>query len=154
MIERPASVTRAVQVLVALCVGAGLTALLVWVYREDLVLAWAEGNPGAREILRDGGIEAVEANLQVPGFVPVVLTSYVTFLMLVWVFGVFFAGGFTWGRVGLGGVALFGAFLAVLCIASGIPLLFEVLSGVMVALCVALLWYLVHPDTRRWFKQV
>ncbi len=154
MNDRPVAVTRALQTLVALCVGAGVVTLLVWVFREDLVLAWAEGNPGARAILRDGGLEAVEANLNVPGFVPVVLTSYLVFLMLAWVFAVFFWGGFAWGRVCLVGVAVFGIFLAVLAVASGIPTLFEVLCGGVVLLCGAQLFYLLHPQTSRWFREV
>lgn len=154
MLERPTSVNRALQALGALCVGAVVITLLVWLRRDDLVLAWAEGNPGARKILREGGIEAVEANLSVPGFVPVVLTSCLVFLMLAWVFGIFFAGGFTWGRVCLAFTAAFGAFLAVLTVASGIPTLFEVLSGVMVVICGVLLWYLFHPATSRWFREV
>ena len=154
MIDRPVAVNRALQTLVALCVAVGVVTLLVWVYREDLVLAWAEGNPGARAILRDGGLEAVEANLIVPGFVPVVLTSYLVFLMLVWVFAVFFWGGFTWGRVCLVTVALFGIFLAVLAVASGIPTLFEVLCGAVVVLCGVHLFFLLHPQTTRWFREV
>lgn len=153
MLERPTSVTRALQALAALCVAAGIFTLLVVVRRDELVLAWAEGNPGARAILRDGGIEAVEANLVVPGFVPVVVTSFVTFLCLVGVFAVFFKGGFTWGRVCLGVIALFGVFLAVLGIASDIPTLFDVLAAGLVALCLWLLFELFRPQTSHWLRQ-
>ncbi|MFC6153302.1 hypothetical protein [Nocardioides yefusunii] len=154
MIERPSTVRGALAATWVLSAAAGVVTLLVWIMRDDLVLAWAEGNRSARAILREGGIEAVEANLEVPGFVPVVVTSYVVLLMLVAVFAVFFAGGFRWGQIGLAAVALFGAFLAVLCIASGIPVLFEVLSGVMIALCLGLLVLLLHPRTLGWLREV
>lgn len=154
MIERPSTVRAALATTWVVSAAAGLVTLLVWILRDDLVLAWAEGNRSARAILREGGIEAVEANLQVPGFVPVVVTSYVVLLMLVAVFAVFFAGGFRWGQLGLVAVALFGAFLAVLCIASGIPPLFDALSGVMIALCAVLLVFLLHPKTFAWLRVV
>ncbi|QCC77008.1 hypothetical protein [Nocardioides daphniae] len=104
--------------------------------------------------MREGGIEAVETTLSVPGFVPVVVTSFVVLLMLLGVMAVFFREGFTWARVCLGVIAVFGIFLAVLSIASGIPTLFTVLSGVMIVLCVLLLVFLLHPSTTRYFREV
>lgn len=153
MIERPSSVDNALRVVLAISVVSGVITLLTWVFRTDLVLAWAEGNAGARALLREGGIEAVEASLTVPGFVPVVVTSFVVLLMLLGVMAVFFREGFTWARICLGSVAVFGVFLAVLSIASGIPTLFEVLSGVMVVLCVLLLVFLLHPSTGRYCRE-
>lgn len=154
MTERPSSVDHALHVVLGLSAVAGLITLLTWVFRSDLVVAWAEGNAGARELMREGGIEAVEASLSVPGFVPVVVTSFVVLLMLLGVMAVFFREGFTWARICLGVIAVFGIFLAVLCIATGIPTLFSVLSGVMIVLCVLLLVFLLHPDTTRYFREV
>lgn len=153
MIDRPSTVDNALRVVVALSVLSGLITLLAWVFRTDLVLAWAEGNAGARQLLREGGIEAVEESLTVPGFVPVIVTSFVVLLMLLGVLGVFFREGFTWARICLATIALFGAFLAVLSIASGIPTLFEVLSGVAVVLCLVLLGLLLHPHTGRYCRE-
>ena len=154
MIERPSSVDQALRVVAALSVMAGVITLLTWVFRSDLVLAWAEGNSGARRILREGGLEAVEETLTVPGFVPVMVTSFVIFLMLVGVMSAFFKEGFTWARICLGVIGVFGIFLAVLCIGSGIPTLFVVLSVVMVVLCLLLLFFLLHRDTSRYFREI
>lgn len=154
MTDRPASVTLTLRVLAALTALAGAITVLTWALREELVLAWAEGNASAARLLSEGGVEAVEETLQVPAFVPVVVTSFVTLVMLVWVFAAFFREGFTWARICLGAVALFGAFMAVLAIASGIPLLFDVLSALAALLCVALLVLLVHPQTTRYFREV
>lgn len=153
MIDRPSSVDNALRVVAALAVFSGVITLLTWIFRTDLVLAWAEGNAGARQLLREGGIEAVEESLTVPGFVPVVVTSFVVLLMLLGVLAVFFREGFTWARICLAGIAVFGGFLAVLSIASGIPPLFEVLSGVVVLLCVLLLVFLLHPSTGRYCRE-
>ena len=154
MIDRPASVTRTLYTLTALTGVAGLVTILSAVMRRDLVLAWAEGNAGASVILREQGLDAVEETLTVPAFVPVVATGFVVLVMLLWVMGAFFKEGFTWARVCLVVFAVFGVFLAVLCIWSGIPTLFEVLAGVMVVLCVLLLFFLLHKDTSRYFREV
>ena len=61
---------RCLGVLVALM---GLGALLTILLQDELIEAWAEGNPGAREILREGGVEALKASsMSVPAFAPVV----------------------------------------------------------------------------------
>lgn len=153
MIERPSSVDNALRLVLALAVVSGVITLLTWVFRTDLVLAWAEGNAGARRLLREGGIAAVEESLTVPGFVPVVVTSFVVLLMLLGVMAVFFREGFTWARICLALVAVFGIFLAVLCIASGIPTLFVVLSVVTIVLCALLLFFLLHPSTARYCRE-
>lgn len=154
MTERPASVTLALRVLAALVALSGAITVLTWAMREELVLAWAEGNVSAARILAEGGVEAVEETLTVPAFVPVVITSFVTLVMLVWVLAAFFKEGFTWARISLATIALFGAFMAVLAIGSGIPVLFEVLSGMAALLCVALLVLLLHPQTTKYFREV
>lgn len=154
MIVRPSSVILAVRVALALLVTAGITTLLTWWRREDLLTSWAEGNAGARVILREGGLEAVESTLAVPAFVPVAITSFVVLAMLVGVLLAFFVEGFGWARLSLAVIALFGIFLAVLCVASGIPTLFVVMSVLMVILCLALLVLLFHRDTNRYFREV
>lgn len=154
MTDRPVSVTLTLRVLWMLTALAGVITVLVWALRDDLVLAWAEGNASASRLLAEGGLEAVEESLRVPAFVPVVVTSFVTFLMLVWVLAGFFKEGFTWARICLGAIALFGAFMAVLAIGSDIPLLFDVLSGFAAVLSLALLVLLLHPQTTRFCREV
>ena len=154
MIERPSSVDRALRVVAALSVTAGVITALTWVFHSDLVLAWAEGNANARRVLADGGLQAVKEMPSLPSFVPVVVTSLMIFLMLVGVMAAFFKEGFTWARVCLGVIAVFGIFLAVLSIGSGIPVLFAVLSVVMIVLCLLLLFFLLHRDTSRYFREI
>ncbi|WP_110181611.1 hypothetical protein [Nocardioides solisilvae] len=154
MIVRPPSVILAARVAVALLLAAAVTTVLTWWRREDLLTSWAEGNAGARAILAEGGLAAVEETLAVPAFVPVTVTSFVVLVMLVGVLLAFFVEGFGWARLALAVIALFGVFLAVLCVASGIPTLFVVMSVVMVLLCLALLVLLFHKDTNRYFREV
>lgn len=149
---RPATVTNAVRVLVLLVAVAGVTTILIWVRRDDLVRSWAEGNRTARDVLARGGLEAVESTLTVPGIVPIALTSFVVFVSLAWVLGVFFAEGFAWARWSLAVTALFAIFAAVLCIGSGIPALFVGLSLLISAICLVLLVLLFHKDTNDYLK--
>jgi hypothetical protein len=153
MIVRPQSVVLATRVALALLVAAGITTVLAWWRREALLTSWAEGNAGARAILREGGLEAVESSLAVPAFVPVTVTSFVVLTMLVGTLLGFFVEGFGWARLSLAVVALFGIFLAVLCVSSGIPTLFVVVSVVSVLLCLALLVLLFHKDTNRFVRE-
>lgn len=152
MTVRPASVTRAVRALVLLVVLTGVTTLLIWVRRDDLVRSWAEGNQTASELLSQGGLEAVEETLTVPGIVPIAVASYVTFVGLVWVLGVFFAEGFGWARWSLAVTALFTVFAAVLCVVSGIPALFVGAAVVVSVVCVVFLVLLFHPDTNAYIR--
>ncbi len=153
MTVRPLSVILATRVALALVVVAGVTTVLTWWREKDLLTSWAEGNAGARRILRDGGLEAVEASLAVPAFVPVAVTSFVVFTMLVGVLLAFFVEGFEWARISLAVIALFGVFLAVVCVASGIPTLFVVMAVLIVLLCLALLVLLFHKDTHRFVRE-
>lgn len=153
MTVRPASVTRAVRVLVLLVVATGVTTFLVWVRRDDLIRSWAEGNRTARELLAQGGLESVEQTLTVPGIVPIAVASYVTFVALVWVLGVFFAEGFNWARWSLAVTTLFTIFTAVLCVLSGIPALFVGAAVVVSVVCLLFLVLLFHKDTNAYIRQ-
>ncbi|WP_104107339.1 hypothetical protein [Nocardioides sp. 616] len=153
MIVRPASVNRVTLVALALVLTAGVITVLTWVFSDDLLTSWAEGNSGARVILQEGGLDAVRETLTVPAFVPVAITSFVVFSMLVGVLVAFFVEGFTWARLSLAVIAVFGVFLAVLCVASGIPTLFVVMAVLMIVLCLLLLFFLFHKDTSRYFRE-
>ena len=59
MPEVPASVTRAIWLLRAVVAWAGLTALLTYVFSDQLVRAWAEGNQTARAILQERGLDHI-----------------------------------------------------------------------------------------------
>ena len=58
-LQRPASVTNAIRVQMALVAVSGLTTLLTVLQRDDLIVAWAEGNPTARSVLEEGGLDAL-----------------------------------------------------------------------------------------------
>jgi hypothetical protein len=145
----PGSVVNAMRCLVALVVLMGIGTVLTYVLRDDLVQAWAEGNPGAREILREGGMEALQASsLSVPAFVPVVVVMYIVLLGLVGVLQVFFREGYEWARLSLAGVGLLvGLAAGLIAVREGPPAVFVVVCVVSLVVDAVFLVMLFHPDT-------
>jgi hypothetical protein len=150
----PGSVINAMRCLGVLVVLMGLGTGLTILLQDDLVEAWAEGNPGAREILREGGIEALKASsISLPAFVPVVVVMFVVVLVLLAVLWVFFREGYEWARVSLAGMGL------LIGLAAGLIAFRESPPAVFVVLCVAtilvdlvFLALLAHPDTTEFVR--
>jgi hypothetical protein len=145
----PGSVVNAMRCLGALVVLMGIGTVLTWVLEDDLVASWAEGNPGAREILREGGIEALrESSISPPAFVAVVVVMFIVMLSLVAVLRVFFREGYEWARLSLAGVGLsIGLAAGLIAFRESPPAVFVVLCVVSLVVDVAFLVFLLHRDT-------
>ncbi len=150
----PGSVINAQRCLTALLVLMGLGTLLTILFEDELILAWAERNPGAREILQEGGIPALrDSSIAVPAFVPVAVVLFIVVLGLVEVLRVFFRGGYEWARMSLVGVALVaGLGASLIAFREHPPTVFVVVSIVTLVDVVALLVFLLHPDTTRFVR--
>jgi len=150
----PSSMVNAQRALVALVALMGLGTVLTVLLEDSLIRAWAERNAGAREILDDGGMDALKASsISLPAFVPVVVVMFVVMLGLLGVLRVFLREGYEWARVSLVGVAL------LIGIGAGLIAFRESPPGVFVALCVvtllvdlAFLVLLAHPDTTEFIR--
>lgn len=145
----PGSVVNAMWCLGALVVLMGVGSVLTWLLEDDLVEAWAEGNPGAREILREGGIEALkESSISPPAFVPVVVVMFIVMVSLVAVLRVFFREGYEWARLSLATVGLsIGLAAGLIAFRETPPTMFVVLCVVTLVVDVAFLFFLFHRDT-------
>ena len=145
----PGSVVNAMRCLGVLGMLMGLGTVLTIVLRDDLIEAWAEGNPGAREILRDGGVEALKASsISLPAFVPVVVVMFVVVLCLLAVLRVFFREGYEWARLSLAGMGLLiGLAAALIAFRESPPAVFVVLCVVTILVDLVFLALLAHPDT-------
>ena len=145
----PGSVVNAMRCLGALMVLMAIGTVLTWVLEDELVESWAEGNPGAREILREGGIEALkESSISPPAFVPVVVVMFIVLLSLVAVLRVFFREGYEWARLALAGVGLsVGLAAGLIAFRENPPTVFVVLCVVTLVVDVAFLVLLFHRDT-------
>jgi hypothetical protein len=146
--ERPASLTLALQLLAALVLLGAVTVVLIVVRTDDLVRAWAEGNPAVRQVLETRGLEAVkEGSVQPPHFVPVGITLYVVLAALVAVLGVFLSNGFEWARLGITVLLFFAGVAGIAGLRVGQPVLFDICTIVGLALSAAVMVPLWHPDT-------
>jgi hypothetical protein len=151
--SRPRSVVHVVRVLLALVGVTGLAAVLVWVRQDEVIRTWAEGNVAARKLLVEGGVEAVKDSPIVPSFVPLAIVFFVVFALLVGVLLAFFVEAHEWARLSLAGTAVFGIVAASVVLGLGLPVLFAVVSGVAILLCLVLLFLLWRPETNRWFRE-
>jgi hypothetical protein len=138
---------RAVWGLVAVM---ALVVVLLVVFRDDVIGAWASGHEGARELFDRGGREELErGGFAPPSFAPVVATMVVVAAMLVWVLARVLRQGHRWGQLGLLALVLGSAYASVsLGFVLAPPPAFvavTVASLLVEGLAVACLW---HPDTR------
>jgi hypothetical protein len=150
----PGSVVNAMRCLGVLAVLMGVGTALTILLQDDLVEAWAEGNPGAREILREGGIGALKASsISLPAFVPVVGVMFVVVLVLLAVLRVFFREGYEWARLTLAGMGLFiGLAAGLIAFRESPPTVFVVLCVVTILVDLVFLALLAHPDTTEFVR--
>ena len=57
--RRPSAVTNAIRAQWVLVAVSGVATLTAFLMRDDLLRAWAESNSAARDILEQGGLEAL-----------------------------------------------------------------------------------------------
>ena len=149
----PAAVSTAVTLVWSIVALSGVTALLTWWLRDDLVRAWARGNPEATALLRSGGIEALDqSTITVPEFVPLAVTSFAVIAGLALVLAAFLRSGHNWARWCLVALVAFAVFTTGVSIRRGLPPTFVVLAVLSLALNLALLWFLFRKDTSRYLR--
>ncbi len=152
-LQRPASVTNAIRVQMALVAVSGLTTLLTVLQRNDLVVAWAEGNPTARPILDEGGLSALEdSSINIPAFGQVAVVSFVTFALLAAVLLALFRHGHNSARISLTVLAVFFLFAMLAIYRVDPPTLFAVCAAVSAVLDVVLVYFLWHRDTNAFLR--
>lgn len=151
--QLPGSLVMTVRLLLGVVLLSGLTAVLTWVQRDELILSWAAGNATAQELLAEGGFEALTDNPIVPDFVPLAIVSFVVFVLLAAVLAAFLADGHGWARPVLTATVLFVAVVAVLSLGRHLPWVFDALSVLSLVLHVALLFFLWHRDTSAYLRR-
>jgi|SRR5262245_56409474 len=146
----PRSVELAIRAAWGLVLVMALVVVLLAVFRDDVVGAWASGHEGAQEVFDQGGREALErAGYAPPSFLPVAVTMLVVGAMLVWVLAAMFRRGHRWGQLGLFALLVGSAYVSVaLGFVLEPPPVFVVVAVVSLlveGVAVVCLW---HPDTR------
>jgi hypothetical protein len=154
----PRTVIWALRMLALLVALGAVCCVLVVTLQNMLIRTWAEGNAAAREILQTEGLQALKhpavGQVGAPQFVPVTLTMFVVLAGLYYVLGVFLYYGFEWARLGATALAIFSAVAGVAGIVVAPPALFIGCILVVIAIGVALLVFLWHPETTRFIYTV
>jgi hypothetical protein len=146
----PHSVDLAIRAAWGLVGAMGLTVVLMAVFYDDLVGAWAAHHVGAREAFEQGGRAELErAGFAPPSFLPVGVTMLVVGAMIVWVLTAFLRLGYRWGQLGLCALVLGCGYASIaLGFVLAPPAVFvvaAVASLVVEGVTLLCLW---HPDTR------
>ncbi len=150
----PGSVVNSMRLLGLIVATSGVIALLTWLMRDEVILGWAQGNPSAQEILAQGGIEQLRESPIVPGFVALALVAFVILAALSMVLASFFVGGHAWTRFVLTGAAGIGVLVGAICLEKHLPAVFVVLSAIIIAEGLALLFFLWRRETTTYLRKV
>ena len=151
--QLPTSVRRSIWTVWALVVWGVVATVLTVLLRDDLILAWAEGNNAAQEVLDAGGLDALkDSSIRIPGFAALAVTLLIVYVALAVVLVAFLRGGHGWARMVLTATAVFTSFAIVVGLERVLPLLFSALSVVALVLNVALVWFLWRGDTSRFLR--
>ena len=148
----PGSVVNAVRVLGLIVATSAVIAVLIWWLRDDVVLGWAKGNPSAQEILSEGGITQLRESPIVPGFVALALVAFVGFALLAMVLGSFFKGGHAWTRPVLTATAGVGVLVGAVCLDNHLPVIFTVLSALVIVEGLVLSYFLWQRETTSYLR--
>lgn len=150
----PSSVVNAQRALGVLVALMALATVLTWLLEDELIEAWARRSAAGREILAEGGIDALRASsLSLPAFIPVVVVMFVVLLALIAVLRVFFREGYEWARLALAGVAVVtGLAAGLIAFREDPPAAFVVLCVLAILDDLLLLGLLFHRDTTEFIR--
>ena len=123
--------------------------VLMAVFSNDVVGAWADHHEGAREVFDQGGRAGLQrAGFAPPSFLPVAATMLVVGAMIVWVLVLFLRLGYRWGQLGLVAVMAGCAYASVaLGFVLAPPPVFVVTAAAALLVEGVTLVCLWHPDT-------
>jgi len=138
--HRPAAVTGATWLSIAVVAMTGLTALLTVVFKDELVDAWASGRSAS---------SAVEP----PAFVPVAVTMFVVVALLSVVLVSFLREGHEWARLVMSAVVVLVGVATLAILRTGPPPLFLVVSVASLLVDAAAVVALWRRDTREFCKR-
>lgn len=154
LVEVPGTVRAAVATTWVLVAVLGLATLFTVLLEEEIVRAWASGNPAARDLLEEGGIAALRAGpVDVPSFVPVAVVSFVLAVVIAWVLAGLLTGPGAWGaRLGLTLMVLFAGVMTAFGLRYDLPPLFVVVTVLALLLELVLLGLLWNRQTTAWVR--
>ena len=146
----PRSVHLAVRGAWTLLGVMAVVVVLMAVFYNEVVGAWADHHEGAREVFDQGGRAGLQrAGFAPPSFLPVAVTMLAVGAMIVWVLVVFLRLGYRWGQLGLAALMVGCAYASVaLGFVLAPPPVFVVTAVAALLVEGVTLVCLWHPDTR------
>ena len=138
--QRSAVVAWAIWLTIGAIAMTGVTALLTFVFKDELIDAWAADRSDA------GSVEP-------PAFVPVAVTMFVVVALLAAVLVAFFREGHNWARILLSALIVLIAASTIAILRTNPPTLFLVVAVVSLAIDVAAVVALWHKDTREFCSE-
>ena len=150
--QLPSSIMWMLRLTGALMVLCAVAVVLTKIQGDDVILAWAQGNSSAQEILATGGIEALREAAIVPKFFPLALVSFVVYAVIIGVLCAFVVGGHGWARLVLTLTLGFGALVSLLGLGFDMPVVFVVLAVVSLVLYVATIVFLWRKDATHYLR--
>ncbi|MBD3913444.1 hypothetical protein [Nocardioides hwasunensis] len=127
--------------------------VLIRLMRDEVILGWADGNPAAQAKLEEGGIALLRNDQIVPGFVALAVVAFIGFTLLAMVLGSFLVGGHGWARMVLTATAGVGVLVGAVCLKSHLPVVFVVLSALVIVEGLVLSFFLWHRDTTAFLRR-
>ena len=151
----PREMTWAVRLIIGLIAFSAVVVLVMVLRSDDLVRAWAEGNPSAKRILETEGLEALinppnDNRVSAPAFIAPAITLFCVMAGMLGVLAVFLRNGFEWARI----VITFLVFISVVASIGGIltgpPATITVLTVIAIVIAAGLLAVMWLPANTRY----
>lgn len=142
--QRPTSVTNALRAQWAVVTVSAVATVVMVLQRDALLGNWARSR---------GGLDAVEqSGIATPAFVPVAVVTFIVYASLAWVIAVLFGEGHRWARWSLLVLAAGFLFTVYVIYRTDPPSALVVVGAGAAALDLALIWFLLQPDSGEWVR--
>ncbi|MGH3350957.1 MAG: hypothetical protein ACRDPS_09855 [Nocardioides sp.] len=151
----PREMTWAVRLVIGLIAFSAVVVVVMVLRSDDLVRAWAEGNPSAKRILETEGLDALinpptDNRVSAPAFIAPAITLFGVMAVMMGVLTVFLRNGFEWARIVISFLVFISAVASVGGILTGPPVIISVLTWIAIVLAAALLVVMWLPANTRY----
>jgi hypothetical protein len=151
----PREMTWAIRLIVGLIAFSAVVVLVMVLRSDDLVRAWAEGNPSAKRILETEGLEALinppnDNRVSAPAFIAPAITLFGVMAIMMGVLAVFLRNGFEWARITISFLVFISVVASVGGILTGPPVTISVLTVIAIVIAAGLLAVMWLPANTRY----
>ncbi|MFE6647646.1 hypothetical protein ACFVJS_13845 [Nocardioides sp. NPDC057772] len=151
----PREMTWAIRLIVGLIAFSAVVVVVMVLRSDDLVRAWAEGNPSAKRILETEGLDALinpptDNRVSAPAFIAPAITLFGVMAIMMGVLAVFLRNGFEWARITITFLVFISAVASIGGILTGPPVIISVLTAIALVIAAGLLAVMWLPANTRY----